>query len=167
MKQVVIENPILNSPFSEPARHFRFSDEGITDEIVDTRRISTYFIPIAQPKKKGRQLSFETEWLAERMKPNDFINDVRERVGRWRQGGYVGITKTTNRLLEYWKRPERERKLFFCQIEALETAIYITEVAGKYGDAWLRMTCAATMKTPIPCCFASPSKWPLAAAKRW
>ena len=137
MKQVVIENPILNSPFSEPARHFRFSDEGITDEIVDTRRISTYFIPIAQPKKKGRQLSFETEWLAERMKPNDFINDVRERVARWRQGGYVGITKTTNRLLEYWKSSERERKLFFCQIEALETAIYITEVAGKYGDAWI------------------------------
>jgi type III restriction enzyme len=137
MKQVVIENPIINSPFIEPARHFRFTDEGISDEIVDARRISTYFIPIAPPKKKGRQLTFETEWLAERMKPNDFINDVRERVARWRQGGYVGITKTTNRLLEYWKNSERERKLFFCQVEALETAIYITEVAGKYGDAWI------------------------------
>jgi len=137
MKIKVIENPIINSPFAEPARHFRFTDEGISDEIVDARRISTYFIPIAQPKKKGRQLTFETEWLAERMKPNDFINDVRERVARWRQGGYVGITKTTARLLEYWKSSERERKLFFCQIEALETVIYITEVAGKYGDAWI------------------------------
>jgi type III restriction enzyme len=39
--------------------------------------------------------------------------------------------------LEYWQRPEREKKLFFCQIEALETAIYITEVAKKYGDAWI------------------------------
>jgi hypothetical protein len=37
MSQVVIENPILNSPFREPTRHFRFSDDGITDEIVEGR----------------------------------------------------------------------------------------------------------------------------------
>ncbi len=53
MNQVVIENPILNSPFAEPTRHFRFSDEGITDEVVNERRISSYFVPIAQPKKKS------------------------------------------------------------------------------------------------------------------
>ena len=47
MKQVVIENPVINSPFKEPNRHFRFTEEGITDEIVDTRRVSAYFIPIA------------------------------------------------------------------------------------------------------------------------
>jgi type III restriction enzyme len=39
--------------------------------------------------------------------------------------------------LEYWQRPDREKNLFFCQIEALETAIYITEVAKKSGDAWI------------------------------
>ncbi len=55
----------------------------------------------------------------------------------WRQGGYAGITKTSARLLEYWQRPDREKRFFFCQIEALETAIYITEVAKKYGDAWI------------------------------
>jgi type III restriction enzyme len=54
MQQVVIENPILNSPFKEPSRHFRFSDEGITNEIVEARRISSYFVPIAKPKKKGK-----------------------------------------------------------------------------------------------------------------
>jgi len=43
MRQVVIENPILNSPFEEPYRHFRFSDEGITNEVVGARRISSYF----------------------------------------------------------------------------------------------------------------------------
>jgi type III restriction enzyme len=43
--QAVIENPILNSPFREPTRHFRFSDDGITDEVVDKRRVSSYFIP--------------------------------------------------------------------------------------------------------------------------
>ena len=53
MNQVVIENPIINSPFDEPTRHFRFSDEGITDEIGDGRRTSSYFVPIAKSKKKG------------------------------------------------------------------------------------------------------------------
>ncbi|WP_343387778.1 DEAD/DEAH box helicase family protein [Candidatus Amarobacter glycogenicus] len=48
-----------------------------------------------------------------------------------------GITSTTRRLLDYWRDPERENKLFFCQIEALETCIYITEAANKYGDAWI------------------------------
>ena len=52
MSQVVIENPIINSPFDEPTRHFRFTDEGITDEIDAGRRISSYFVPIARPKKK-------------------------------------------------------------------------------------------------------------------
>jgi type III restriction enzyme len=51
MKQVVKENPVINSPFDEPRRHFRFSDEGITNEIVSERRTSSYFIPIAAPKK--------------------------------------------------------------------------------------------------------------------
>ncbi len=71
------------------------------------------------------------------MKPIGFINEVRGSVALWRQSGYLGITKIINRLLEFWKHSERERKLFFCQIEALESAIYITEVAGKYGDAWI------------------------------
>ena len=52
MTQIVIENPIINSPFDEPIRHFGFTDEGITNEIVDGRRTSSYFVPIAKPKKK-------------------------------------------------------------------------------------------------------------------
>jgi hypothetical protein len=46
LKQVVIENPILNSPFADPIRHWKFDDDGITDEIVESRRISSYFVPI-------------------------------------------------------------------------------------------------------------------------
>ncbi len=138
MAQIVIENPILNSPFEEPRRHFKFTEDGITDEIVEGRRISQYFVPIPRPKKKSpKQLSFETEWTADRVEENKDINRIRERVALWRKGGYVGITKITASLLEYWKRPDRERKLFFCQIEALETAIWIGEVAGKYGEAWI------------------------------
>jgi type III restriction enzyme len=137
MPQVTIENPILNSPYEEPRRHFRFSEEGITDEIVEARRESSYFMPVPATKKKGKQLLFDTEWTKDRVEENKFINRIRGRVAQWRQGGYVGVTRTTRRLLEYWTHPDRERKLFFCQIEALETAIYITEVAGKYGDAWI------------------------------
>ena len=139
MQDVVIENPILNSPFWEPSRHFRFSDEGITNDVVETRRVSSYFIPIAPPKKKGKaaQLAFDTEWTKDRIEENEFINRIRGRVSVWRKGNYEGITRTTRRLLEYWTNPERERKLFFCQIEALETAIYLTEVANKYGDSWI------------------------------
>ena len=137
MSQVVIENPVINSPFEEPRRHFRFSDEGITNEIIEGRRVSSYFIPIARPKKKGGQLVFDTEWTQERIQENTFINQVRDRVALWRRGGHIGLSRLTTSLLEYWTRPERERKLFFCQVEALETAIYLTEVARKYGDAWI------------------------------
>ena len=136
-KQVVIANPVINSPFEEPRLHFRFSEQGITDEIVLGRRQSEYFVPIARPRKKSQQqLAFET-WTEDRIQPNEFINRVRDRVALWRSGGYVGITRTTRRLLEYWQNPERERRLFFCQIEALETAIYVTEVAHKHGDNWI------------------------------
>lgn len=137
MKRVVIENPVLNSPFKEPTRHFRFSEDGITNEIVETRRDSSYFIPIARPKKKSKQLSFDTEWTQDRIEENKFINQIRSRVSKWRQGGYQGVTKTTSQILKYWINPDRERKLFFCQIEALETMIYISEVAKKYGDTWI------------------------------
>jgi type III restriction enzyme len=61
VKQTVIENPVINSPFAEPQRHFRFDEDGITDQIVETRRVSSYFIPIAQPKKKGKQLTL-SDW---------------------------------------------------------------------------------------------------------
>lgn len=138
MSQVVIENPVINSPFSEPTKHFKFSDEGITNEIIGSRRVSSYFIPIAQPRKKGQtQLEFDTEWTKDRIEENKLVNDIRRRVEIWRQGGHLGVTPVTARLLEYWTDPDREKKLFFCQIEALETAIYITECARRFGDAWI------------------------------
>ena len=138
MKQVVIENPVLNSPYAEPLRHFEFDNEGITDRIAEgKRRSSSYFVPVPPPKKKGKQATQATLWTEDRIQENPFINQVREKVGIWRKGGYQGITTITRRLLEHWQRPERERRFFFCQLEAVETAIYLTEVAHKYGDAWI------------------------------
>ena len=151
MSQVVIENPIINSPFDEPTRHFRFTDEGITNEEVDVRRTSSYFIPIAKPKKKGaQQLQFDTEWTQDRIEENKLVNDIRRRVALWRKGGYVGVTPTTARLIAYWTDPNREKKLFFCQNEALETAIYIAEVAKKYGDAWIENSIREANDTSNP-----------------
>jgi type III restriction enzyme len=151
MTQTVIENPILNSPFEEPQRHFKFTEDGITDTIVASRRTSSYFVPIPRPKKKSpKQIAFETEWTADRVEENKFINQVREKVALWRKGGYVGITRTTARLLEYWKNPERDHPLFFCQIEALETVIYVTEVAGKYGGQWIENKLRAANESSNP-----------------
>ena len=138
MPQETIENPIINSAFLPPSKHFKFSDDGITNIIEDGRRPSAYFTPIARTRKKNDpQLSFDTEWTRDRIEENRFINQVRERIKPWRDGGYSGVTPTTARLLSYWNEPSRDKKLFFCQIEALETAIYITEVGRKFGDAWI------------------------------
>jgi hypothetical protein len=64
----------------------------------------------------------------DREQENTFINRVRKRVSLWGKGGYVAITRTIHRLLDYWKNPQREKKLFFCQIEALETAGELVEL---------------------------------------
>jgi type III restriction enzyme len=80
VRDVVIEDPVINSPFEEPERHFRFDDEGITSEIAEGRRVSSYFMPIPKAKKKGkrgRQLTFYTEWTQDRIEENKFINRVR------------------------------------------------------------------------------------------
>ena len=137
MPDVVIENPIINPPFGEPKRHFVFGDQGITKEIAQGRRPSSYFIPIAQGRRRTAQLEIETEWTKDRIEENRTVNRIRERVNLWRQGGYAGVTAMTARLLKYWTDESRDKPLFFCQIEALETAIYVTEVAKKYGDAWI------------------------------
>ena len=138
MPQRIIDNPVINSPFVEPRRHFRFDDEGITNEIADERRPSSYFVPIPPRKSKEKQAALPGDWRGDRAKPNDLVNDIRLRVAVWRKGGYrEGITSTTRRLLEYWQRADRDKRLFFCQIEAAETAIYLTEVAPRFGDAWI------------------------------
>src|SRR5688572_21982716 len=130
MKQVVIENPILNAPFEEPKRHFRFADDNsITDEIVEERRKSSYFVPIASPKKKGKQTLFDSLLADEKKTESDHVNRVRRSVELWRARGYPDVTPVTRSLLEHWTNPDRERRLFFCQVEALETLIFITEVA--------------------------------------
>jgi type III restriction enzyme len=137
MPQVIVPNPVLNSPFDEPTRHFFFDEDGITDKKVESRRLSSYFVPVPKPKMKGKQLALDTEWTQDRIEENKFINAVRNAVAKWRFGGYEGVTGATRQLLEYWRNPDRERRLYFCQIEALETAIYLAEAADRQGGAWI------------------------------
>ncbi len=139
MPQVVIENPVINSPFEEPSRHFKFDESGITNNIATFRRPSSYFVPIPRPRKTGgrSQHTFD-EWRSDRIEENGVVNRIRQRVQAWRNGRYLDdVSRTTARLLEHWRSEDRHRRLFFCQIEALETLIYITEVAKKYGDQWI------------------------------
>lgn len=87
----LIENPVINSPFEEPKRHFRFTDDGITDEIAPGRRRSTYFIPIAKPKLKANQKSLDLG-TQHRAEENKLIDDLRGRVSHWRQAGWPYTT---------------------------------------------------------------------------
>ena len=74
MAQVVIENPVINSAFEEPRRHFGFDPDGLTGETIETRRVSSYFVPIPQPRKKGKQLALATEQVKHQRQENQFIN---------------------------------------------------------------------------------------------
>jgi type III restriction enzyme len=133
LPDVVIENPILNSPFDEPLRHFRFGEEGITAEIIAGRRASSYFLPIPASRRRSAQIQL-ADTTFDRIEANPFINRLRIAVGDWRRLGWEGASPTTRRLLEHWTDPQRERKLFFCQVEAIETAVYLAEIAPKQRD---------------------------------
>jgi len=135
-----IENPIINNPFKEPEKHYCFDESGITSKITKERRKSGVYAPVPRTRSKDSQISLEgieTTWTNETFQENDFINRIREKVSKWRELGYEGTTNVTKKLLEYWQREDRERRLFFCQIEALETLIYIIEVAEKEGENWI------------------------------
>jgi type III restriction enzyme len=133
-------NPIINSPYAEPKRHFESDDRGLTDSIAETRRPSAYYIPVPKAKTRQQQLDLRTAegaYGSELQRENEFVNKLRERVSKWRSEGYPGVTRTTRELLQYWTDPSRDNKLFFCQIEALETLIFANEVAEKAGESWV------------------------------
>src|SRR3989338_7798152 len=140
MPDALTQNPILNSPYSEPCKHFDSNERGLTDEVLDSRRPSRFYIPVPRAKTKQKQLDLnlaDGAFGVELQKENDFINKIRAKIREWREMGYSGVTKTSRDLLSYWRDETRENKLFFCQIEALETFIYINEVAEKSGESWI------------------------------
>lgn len=131
-----IDNPILNSPYVQPDRYFEIGPGGPTGEIRDGRRPSESFIPIAITKKgkDAGQAAFDFDATGERRERNTLINELRRDVDRWRRDGqYSGVTPISRKLLQYWADPDRENRVLFCQRDAAETAIFLTEVAGRNG----------------------------------
>lgn len=107
---------------------------------MEGRRPSGYFVPVPSARTSGAsQLTLETQWTEDRYTPNDTINEIRGWVARWRATRWDGVTTTTRELLEYWHAADRDRPLFFAQREAVETAVFLTEIGGKeMGGAFLQ-----------------------------
>ena len=122
MSNFEVPSPILSSPYEEPKEHWWIL-EGQPAERRTGRRPALYFYrePVADADQRGG--------LAIEMK---LVNRIRETLKTWRESGYAGVTRTTLELLQHWRREGRERRLFFAQIEAVETIIFLVEARADF-----------------------------------
>lgn len=119
-----VEKPILSSPYKEPKEHWAYDiGTGMATRIPD-RRPASYFFKV-QRSANPQQLGLFAEETREDL---PLVNALRADVKRWRDADYPEINTITRDLLHYWKREDRERRLFFCQLEAAETIIYLNEI---------------------------------------
>jgi len=147
MENEFFSKPILNSPYEYPSRHWELDNKGQpTHQIIHERRRAEFITPIPKPKKRrgsGEQLQlfdFEEDdpisSAGQRYDPTPIINELRKNVDDWRKLPNHDwlVTPETARLLQHWRHhPFNGVRPFFCQIEAVETAIWLTEVAPKRG----------------------------------
>lgn len=159
MSNPFFDRPILNSPYERPSRHWELDGSGQpTQQILETRRRAQFITPIPKPKKQrkaARQEGFvfdEGEGLstkAQQYDPTSIINEVRNHVDAWRalpNPGQWQVTPETARLLQHWRHHKFSGvRPFFCQVEAVETAIWLAEVAPntKHGKRLLEHLAAA------------------------
>lgn len=143
MSNPFFDRPILNSPYLCPARHWELDRDGQpTQRIIEARRRADFVTPIPKPKKRRRaagqdELVFnEGQGLSTKDQQYDttsLINEVRNHVKAWRELSKPSqwqVTPETARLLQHWRsHPFSGVRPFFCQVEAAETAIWLTEVA--------------------------------------
>ena len=122
MGKSAIDQLIINSPYGEPQKHWRFDRQTQLFECVEGRRSAGYVIASRDSKLFNDPGTFVEIPL---------VNKIRARVKQWREAGYPGVTGVTRRLLGLWSDPEEfeSRRFFFCQIEAVETLIWLTEAA--------------------------------------
>ena len=111
---------IINSPYEEPTQYWHYERAHLEFTIRERRRSAGYMT--ATPGFKG----YDDPGI---FTPIEQVNKIRDKVKAWRNSNYLGATSTTKRLLRHWQDPEerRDRKFFFCQIEAIETLIWLTE----------------------------------------
>lgn len=140
MSSAFFERPILNSPYEYPARHWELDGTGQpTQQIVEARRTAEFITPIPKPKKqkgaeKQEALPFnELSTQEQQYNHTAVINAVRSEVDKWRvlpNASDWKVSPETARLLQHWRHHKFGTiRPFFCQVEAVETAIWLTEVA--------------------------------------
>ena len=150
MSLTFFEHPILNSPYAYPARHWELDADGQpTNALIESRRRSDLITPVPKAKKrKAPKVQVELDLGADdaglstadqRYDPTPIINELRGYVDTWRalpNPQQWQVTPETARLLQHWRHHHFQGvRPFFCQIEAVETAIWLTEVAPKLGAA--------------------------------
>lgn len=156
MTATFFEQPILNSPYEPPARHHALDPDGqpLDQPPVDGRRRSELITPVPKPRKQQKksgkdQGSFvlpDKEGLSsveQEYNPTPIINEIRQHVATWRaipNPADWGVTPATAQLLKHWRHHNFQGvRPFFCQVEAAETAIWLTEVARRekrYRHLW-------------------------------
>ncbi|MCC6310881.1 MAG: DEAD/DEAH box helicase family protein, partial [Trueperaceae bacterium] len=121
-----------------------------TETIVERRRSASFVSPIPkargvhadEPNRQGTLGLDEGHGLSSAEQQYELtatlINDVRRRVDEWRQipdPGKWRVTPDTARLLQHWRSAANYQNYrpFFCQVEAAETVIWLTEVAPQAG----------------------------------
>ncbi len=146
------EHPILYSPYEYPTKHWELDKDGQpTQRVIDNRRRAEFITPIPKPKKRRgsaaqQQIVFdEGKGLSTKQQqydPTSIINDLRQQVDQWRElpSNLWQVTPETARLLQHWRHHAFSGfRPFFCQVEAVETAIWLTEVAPHAGAAGKRI----------------------------
>jgi type III restriction enzyme len=147
MSNHFFERPILNSPYQyPPARHWELDESGQpTQQIIAHRRRAEFITPIPKPKKRRASAAQQEMVLGEgkgistatqQYDPTPIINELRRHVDQWRSllPNQWQVTPETARLLQHWRHHTfGDVRPFFCQIEAMETAIWLTEVAPQAG----------------------------------
>ena len=123
-----VTQPVLNRPHEAPSRHWELGEDNMaTGEVIEGRRVSQALVIV--PKQRGAQLRMQVTSADQ----NDMVNRVRDEVGVWRHSGYPGATAATRRLLQHWRSEANDPRLFFAQVEAAETLIWLAEAnASKY-----------------------------------
>jgi type III restriction enzyme len=119
MGKTTIDHLIINSPYEEPARHWRYDRKTRTFDLVEGRR------PAGYVAASGDSQAFDDPGIFVEI---PLVNQIRPPVKAWREASYPGVTSITKRLLEHWQDAENfARRFFFCQLEAAEILIWLTE----------------------------------------
>ncbi len=120
-----VDKPILCSPYEEPKEHWVYDTESGEATRMPGRRPASYWYK-TQRVLTGQMML--TGFAEEEREDLPLVNALREDIKRWRSLGYEGATEITKELLRYWWREDHIQRLFFCQLEAAETIIYLDEI---------------------------------------